>query len=337
MFILVHMGHRYRVSLLASLALAVASHSVGVAQTPANIAGQWKFQLGQRIFLVLALSSSNGHGGPVSGTLSRPTHFQTADAASFSHVEGPTEVEPIVASEWKGNALLLTVQNPKDGSDTDKYLLSVKDSTHAELQFDSVPLPPLKLERAAGIVSIANDWRYGQIYTPEDDAPSNPKMKSIFDEDQRVRQSYPNIDWSSVSKTDAARRAETMQLLKDGALHSGEDFTWAAFIFQHGSTPDDYLLAHTLAIIAIRKGYDDATWIASATLDRYLQSIKQPQIYGTQFLTTDKQPTTQDPYNRALIPDALRRQLSVPEMAAQKVQQQQYDSLRHIDIKSGQP
>ena len=326
-----------RVSLLASLALAVASHSVGVAQTPADVAGQWKLKLGQRVFLVLALSPSNEHGGPVSGTLSRPAHFQTADAVSFSNVEGPTEVEPVIASEWKGNALLLTVQNPKDTSDVDKFLFSIKDSAHAELQFEGVPLPPLKLERAAGIVSVGNDWRAGQIYSPDDDSPSNPKMKGIFDEDQRVRQSYPNIDWSSVNKTDATRRAETMQLLKDGDLHSGEDFTWAAFIFQHGSTPDDYLLAHTLAVIAIRKGYSDATWIASATLDRYLQSIKQPQIYGTQFLTPDKQPTTQDPYNRTLIPDALRRQLGVPDIPAQKLQQQQYDSQRHIDIKSGQP
>lgn len=162
-------------------------------------------------------------------------------------------------------------------------------------------------------------------------------MKRIFDEDQRVRQTWPNIDWPAVNKSDALRRAATMKLLNAGTLRSGEDFTWAAFIFQHGSSPDDYLLAHTLAIVAIRKGYSDATWIAAATLDRYLQSIKQPQIYGTQFQTPKGIPASQEPYNRTLIPDALRRLLEVPDLAAQQVQRQQYDSRQHIDVKNGKP
>jgi hypothetical protein len=120
-------------------------------------------------------------------------------------------------------------------------------------------------------------------------------MKRIFDEDQHARQAWPNIDWPKVNKDDADRRAATMRLLNEGALHSGEDFEWAANVFQHGSEPSDFLLAHTLAIVAIRKGYSDGTWIAAATLDRYLQAIKQPQIYGTQFLNPDDKPTTQEP------------------------------------------
>jgi hypothetical protein len=59
-----------------------------------------------------------------------------------------------------------------------------------------------------------------------------------------------------------------------------------------------------------------------------LQSIHQPQIYGTQFLTPTDMPATQEPYNRALISDALRRQLSVPSLAAQEKQRQQYDAQR---------
>ena len=43
-----------------------------------------------------------------------------------------------------------------------------------------------------------------------------------------------------------------------------------------------------------------------ATLDRYLNSIHQPQICGTQFYFKPKEPTTQELYNRNLVPDALR-------------------------------
>ena len=154
-------------------------------------------------------------------------------------------------------------------------------------------------------------------------------MKRIFDEDQKVRQmGLFNIDWASVRKSDAERRRATMKLLNEGALHSGEDFVWAAFIFQHGSGPNDFLLAHTLAMIAMKKGYTDAIWIASATLDRYLQSIKQPQIYGTQFLTPKGGSTTQEPYNRTLISDALRHELQVPGLAAQAAQCKQYNAER---------
>jgi hypothetical protein len=35
-----------------------------------------------------------------------------------------------------------------------------------------------------------------------------------------------------------------------------------------------------------RKSDLDARWIAAATLDRYLQRIGQPQVFGTQFSST---------------------------------------------------
>jgi hypothetical protein len=78
-------------------------------------------------------------------------------------------------------------------------------------------------------------------------------------------------------------------------------------------------------MVAVATGQSSAIWIASATLDRYLNSIHQPQIYGTQFYTKLKEPATQEPYNRTLISDALRRQLSVPSQAEQEEQRKRYD------------
>jgi hypothetical protein len=43
-------------------------------------------------------------------------------------------------------------------------------------------------------------------------------------------------------------------LLESGKLETAEDFHDAAFIYQHGQKPDDYLLAHVLAMVAVQKG-----------------------------------------------------------------------------------
>ena len=147
---------------------------------------------------------------------------------------------------------------------------------------------------------------------------SNAEMMRIFAEDQGDR-AAPNIDWRVVAPRDEQRRAATRKLLADGALHTGEDYNAAAFVFQHGGDANDYLLAHTLAVVAVAKGERKAAWIASATLDRYLMQIGQPQILGTQYMF-HKQPQatwTQEPYARDLISDALRKELGVPVQAEQ--------------------
>lgn len=171
-------------------------------------------------------------------------------------------------------------------------------------------------------------WRIGGPSVAAADAKDSTEMKRIFDEDQGDRKNFaPNmtpkqqVDW--INKTgmrDAQRRKRVMELLKQNTLQTGNDFEEAAFIFQHGDKPDDYLLAHTLAMVAIAKGKSKARWIAAATLDRYLQKIKQPQIFGTQYSqgpnATDK--WTQAPYNSELVPDALRNDVCVPDLASQQ-------------------
>ena len=105
----------------------------------------------------------------------------------------------------------------------------------------------------------------------------------------------------------------------------------ASFIFQHGNTVEDCLFAHVLAMEALVKGDESAKWIAAATLDRYLQSIKQPQIFGTQYLLDPnlrhpvaggKAPflagRTLQPYNEDFLPDSMRLDFCVPVLAQQK-------------------
>lgn len=314
--------------LLAGLLCGTCGTSV--AQTTGDPMGQWVMRVGERTFLVLSIHPEEKAGQGCGGSLSRPQHFQTADGVSFSHVQGPTGTEPIVACARTAGSLSITVENPTKRSDRDTYRLIVRDSTHADLQPEGVPLPPFKLERASGTVAVSADWDPQKSYSPDDGMPSNPEMKRIFDEDQRVRQPGAKVDWLVVGRSDAERREATRKLLDEGALHTGEDFWRAAFVFQHGSKPEDFLLAHTLAIVALKKGDQDGAWIAAATLDRYLHSTNQQQIYGTQFHWEKGGPTTQDPYNRTLISDPLRQQLGVPTIEQQQAQRADYDEQRGI-------
>jgi hypothetical protein len=56
-------------------------------------------------------------------------------------------------------------------------------------------------------------------------------------------------------------------------------------ILQHGSTPEDYLLAHEFCVVAIIKGKNDqaARWLAAASEDRFLMSLDRPQRFATQY------------------------------------------------------
>jgi hypothetical protein len=157
----------------------------------------------------------------------------------------------------------------------------------------------------------------------------SPEMTAMFDADQSARQEMTKIDWAVLGPQDEKRRLRTKALLDSGMLKTASDFYHAALVFQHGRKPDDYLLAHTLAVVAVAQGRADATWIASATLDRYLINIGQKQIYGTQYRTVEGGATSQDPFDRSLVSDVLRAALHVPPLAEQEKQRKAFeDSLR---------
>jgi hypothetical protein len=155
---------------------------------------------------------------------------------------------------------------------------------------------------------------------------NSPGIDQLYLEDQQARHPPSPNTPELVYKTDEEREAATRRLLASGDLKSGKDTREAAVIFQHSHQADDYLLAHTLATIAVSKGDRDAIWIAAASLDRYLMAIGKPQIYGTQFMTPAGQHATQEPYNRLLISDELRKQLQVPSHAEQEVRRKGFDT-----------
>ncbi len=155
----------------------------------------------------------------------------------------------------------------------------------------------------------------------QDDAKpldGNREMAELFAADQEARRSFsPDMDWGEIKREDGERRIRTRELLDAGELTTGPDFYAAAYIFQHGDTAEDYLLAHTLAIRALGLGMDQAEWIAAATLDRYLQSVGRSQIYGTQYQSDSTGNWTRGEFDRDLITDQLRNGAGVESLAAQ--------------------
>src|SRR6266404_279451 len=157
---------------------------------------------------------------------------------------------------------------------------------------------------------------------------NNEELMKMFLDDQHVRGSEPFVKldkdgkqlppdkkWeplseSAMEKRDAERRARVRHLLDTGNVRTGYDYWVAAMIFHHGSTPDDYLLAHVLACVGIVKGDINSRWLAAAALDRYLLETKRKQIYGTQFDGTPGAPIAND-YDKSLLNDSLRAALCV--------------------------
>jgi len=303
------------------VALVLLYPSLACAAELGDFAGTWVMRIGQRNLFVLTLKPA---GNQLNGTFDRPKHISSA-GNMFSNMSGGVSHDTVVKASFKDGVLHITVRDASDPKDEDTYMMALN-GNRAELSYENLPpgivLEPRIFERVAAGAVVSTDWEPNRVYLPGDSDTPSAAMKAIFDEDQRVRQSG-QVDWAVVGKTDAERREQTRKLLADGALHTGKDFEEAAFVFQHGGKPDDYLLAHTLAMVAISKGDPTAIWIAAATLDRYLENIKQKQILGTQF-NNDNGNWTQEPYDRTLISDFLRRQLGVPSQASQTEQLQAY-------------
>jgi hypothetical protein len=293
--------------------------------------GRWAVRAGCQTLILLEIERTPGAGG-WTGRMIRPDHFSiltggNAQPLVFSEVSGPTVTRRIIAVAQTPRGLELSVEGRQAG-DSDQFLFRPGPAGTARLSFTGLEEAALPLVQAAAGDAVAAVWTPGRSYLAETTWPTNAEMTAIFDADQADREAGVSaaIDWSVVTPRDEARRARVRALLDAGALASGDDFYHAAFVFQHGSEPGDYLLAHSFALIAAARGRPDATWIAAATLDRYLQAIGQRQISGTQYSTPRGRPATQDPYDRALISDALRAALGVPNQADQERRRAEFEA-----------
>jgi hypothetical protein len=286
------------------------------AQSPT---GRWALRAVETTIMVFEIErSSEG----LSATWERPSHF-TSDGISFSEIKGPVRRQ-IASDVREMDSGVQLVFGPDPSADV--FTIRIRDSENAEMSNIAFGKEPVALKRDSG-TGIVEEWDSTRTYIRRIERPTNPEMTAIFNADQAARNDQENVDWAAVSKEDEARRGRVQKLLDAGELRSGDDFYHAAFVFQHGNAAADYLKAHALAIIAAARGNESATWIAAATLDRYLMSIGQAQIYGTQF-TNRGGNWTQEPYQRNLLTDPLREASRVPPLIEQEDQLSQYSKIQ---------
>ena len=267
-------------------------------------------------FFVLTLQPEDGK---YVGTLSRPLRMNT-DGRSFSGIGRDIKTER-VTTDVPGETTLRIVTAPAgDASDTTAFEFSLTAPGEARLKLVDAPFDawPMTRHTGSGTLQVWTGWDERRSYLVQEPyvAP-NEEMAGIYKADQAVRKSTAAFQAQAkqIEKDDAARREQVRGLLGKGELRAAEDFRLAAMVFQHGSAPRDYLFAHTLALVALAKGDRSASWIAAASLDRYLIAVGQPQIFGNQFGFDGR---IQEPLDRELVSDALRRALNVPALAEQQ-------------------
>lgn len=314
------MSYRRIALLLYCLLPVVVLAACTSAPVASGYGGIWVLTANQRPFVVLTLHEARG---TFIGRLQVPAQWST-DGISFSGVGPGVVTRRVARASLEGDTLELTVPDNAEATSTTDFLLRRVDADSADLTIVGAPFPPWRVVRLSRTgATVPAEWDPDRIYYPDrPSTPSNASMRAIYDADQadRTRPHLTDEEWGPISARDAERREQTRALLAAGHLQSGEDFGRAAFIFQHGDSADDALLAHTLAMVALAKGHVGARWIAAASLDKYLLATGRPQVFGTRFDTKGNVVQVAQPFNTGLLSDDLRGLMGVPPLADQTTQ-----------------
>lgn len=302
--------------LFGVIAAALVLLAPAQAIAAGGLEGTWVWSVEGRNVLVLKLE--DGPEG-LHGTLERPAEISMSPhdgAWALTKAVLPVVTHAISETRADSAGHVLHYEGPAGSGE---YLLLLDGPDRALFAPDSSPgTPRLALHRPRAADAVATDWDEGRSYLSDRaPVPSNAEMAAIYAADQADRHAGMDTDWTVVAPRDRARRQRVRELLDRGLLASGQDYQYAAFVFQHGEEPEDYLLAHALAMAAQAKGKHDAAWIAAASLDRFLASIGRGQIFGTQFSEAEDGRVTQKPGETALLTDAIRTAVGVPPLAEQ--------------------
>src|SRR5258706_519504 len=319
---------------MVRLGLAIM-FSLLLAASPAaaqDLAGRWAVRTVDRTYALLIITRDAATPGGWQIEMFRPkgSYFtQSAMAGGLVPEVGTRRYR--VVSVTSGKLRLVEIDaRPEDSSDV--TVLTPVGSGALLMTLEGWSIDVL-FSPASPDEAVSTDWTSDEVPLVQP-WPDNAEMTRLFDEDQAARKGgIGAIDWSVVGPADIKRRLRTQLLLDAGVLRSGNDYWHAAFVFQHGDKPADYLTAHALAIAAAARGRSDAAWIAAATLDRYLHSIGRPQVYGTQFKTAKAGPTTQEPFDRTAVSDGLRTASGVPILRAQEKQREEFEAERKATAK----
>ena len=115
----------------------------------------------------------------------------------------------------------------------------------------------------------------------------NNELLSLYEADKQERLNQPKVntpEYNAMRGRDLERRERVMEIVAANELYTAEDHYHAAWIMNHGDTPDDARNAHMLALRSSESGYRVARWLAAATYDRWQMYQGKPQKYGTNYV-----------------------------------------------------
>ncbi|HEX4048279.1 MAG TPA: hypothetical protein VH309_10620 [Elusimicrobiota bacterium] len=140
------------------------------------------------------------------------------------------------------------------------------------------------------------------------------ELKALADADQKDRPD--NVLAAGAQERDLARRKRVGEIFGEGCLRTGKDYENAALVFQHGTDPEHYLQTYIWAAHAVALGDEDAQWLISRGIDRYLMHIGRKQLYATQSFGTDGGCSCLWPVEKTSTDDD-RRLIGAPTVAEQ--------------------
>jgi len=116
------------------------------------------------------------------------------------------------------------------------------------------------------------------------------ELKKLYDADQVDRAFFeahpekpqPEEEVIKMGKRDLSRRKRVGEILGEGCLSGSEDYKSAAMIFQHGNHPDHFFQAFVWAKKSFDLGDTSQKKIVALAADRYLVSMGQKQLFGSQ-------------------------------------------------------
>lgn len=275
----------------------------------------WAMRSGNVTLMTFGLER---HHGRWSASWRQPTRC-VLDGDRVSHIGGPVLARAARRISIDRGSVTMVFANPFPNGQADVLVISRLDDRRSKLRWNAFAGLDFVLSNEPASTMRA-EWNAAASYRLDVNRSVDAEMTAMFEADQSARRNPTGIDWNVLRAADADRRARTLRLLEAGRLSSAIDYYHAAYMCQHGYAPNDYLRAHVLAMVAVERGYD-AGWIAAATLDRYLQSIGRPQVFGTQF-REEAGSYTQEPFDRMLLKDAERSAGHVPGLVDQETQRQ---------------
>ena len=146
----------------------------------------------------------------------------------------------------------------------------------------------------------------------------NQELLSLYTDDRREHANAPQVNtpaYRAMRTRDLERRQRVLEMVAADELQAAEDYYHAAWIMNHGDSPDEARQAHILALRSSELGHRPARWLAAASYDRWQMYQGKPQKYGTNYVYDGKRDRLWevDP----AMTDAERAAWDVPPLAEQ--------------------